>query len=181
MGDLELLLEKCRSAGIHECAVISPDEIEFSEEVRKICADNQCGQYGKTWACPPGVGSVEECRKKCREYEHTLIFTTKSKLEDSYDYDGMIEGKRFHEEISDRVREIFIKEYPDILMLSSEGCQNCKTCTYPNTPCRFPDRMYPSVESYGIYVHKEAMAGGIRYINGENTVTYFSNLFFGRV
>ena len=68
--------------------------------------------------------------------------------------------------------------FPRNLMLTSEGCQNCASCTYPDSPCRFPDKMYPSVESYGISVVNEAAAAGMHYINGTNTVTYFAKYIF---
>ena len=90
----------------------------------------------------------------------------------------MEEGKNAHEDVCTSVREIFRKYFPENLMLTSEGCKNCKTCTYPDSPCRFPDKMYPSVESYGISVVNEAAAAGMHYINGANTVTYFGNIFF---
>lgn len=178
MRELEEVLSKCKEAGVHEAAVVPVEKIVFSDEVREMCAVNQCGQYGKTWACPPGVGTVEECRERAMKYKNVVVFSTVSNLEDSFDWDGMMDAKKRHEEVSKKVREIFLEDRDDILMLSSEGCQNCKSCTYPDAPCRFPDQMFPSVESFGIYVNKEASAAGIHYINGANTVTYFSNIFF---
>ena len=44
-------------------AWIDPKTLEFSERVRWIC-QHECSMYGKSWACPPGVGTVEECKKK---------------------------------------------------------------------------------------------------------------------
>ena len=90
----------------------------------------------------------------------------------------MQEGKAAHEEVCARVRKIFEENFAETLVLTSEGCGNCQTCTYPDAPCRFPDHMCPSVESYGIFVNEEAAEAGIHYINGANTVTYFGNVFF---
>lgn len=178
MENLTKIFEECKREGVHEYGVIPIEKIEFSEEVRTLCKENQCGQYGKTWACPPGVGPLEECKAKCMKYKSAFIFTTTSKLEDSFDYEGMIEGKRVHELVSEKVRRLFEEEFTELLVLSSEGCQNCEDCTYPDAPCRFPHRMSPSVESYGIMVNQEAKEAGIHYINGANSVTYFSNIFF---
>lgn len=168
----------CEKLGIKEHAVLAVQEIEFSSEVRKLCADNYCGGYGRTWACPPGVGTVEECRTKCEKYSSVYVFSTVHELEDSFDYEGMMEGKAAHEKICGEIEKLFAAEFGDTLMLTAEGCGNCEKCTYPDAPCRFPDRMHPSVESYGISVVKEAATAGIQYINGENTVTYFGNIFF---
>lgn len=170
--------EKCKALGIHEHAVLPIGRINFSDEVRKACEANYCGGYGKTWACPPGVGTVEECREKCNQFKYVYIFSSVHELEDSLDYEGMMDGKAAHEELCVEVGKLFATEIPNNLMLTAEGCANCTKCTYPNAPCRFPDKMHPSVESFGISVVKEAATAGINYINGANTVTYFGNVFF---
>ena len=175
---IENVQKECGALPIQEQAVLPADRIEFSEEVRHLCAVNYCGHYGTTWACPPAVGSVADCREKCLKFEHVYIVSTVHPLEDSFDLEGMEQGKAKHEKICSRIREIFKKYFPRNLMLTSEGCQNCASCTYPDSPCRFPDKMYPSVESYGISVVNEAAAAGMHYINGANTVTYFANIFF---
>ena len=172
------LLEKSIELGIHEGAFIDADKVPFETGVMEMCAANRCGQYGKTWTCPPGVGTFEECREKCLKYSKVFVFSTKHELEDSFDFEGMTAGREKHKEISKAVRKLFLGEFKDILVLSSEGCGNCEKCTYPDAPCRFPEDAFPSVESHGIMVYKEAAAAGIHYINGANTVTYFSNIFF---
>ena len=47
---------------ICEYAFLRPEELPFSEKVRYICR-TECPRYGKSWACPPAVGTVEACRK----------------------------------------------------------------------------------------------------------------------
>ena len=39
-------------------------ELTFSERVRYIC-ETECPQYGRSWACPPAVGTVAACRERC--------------------------------------------------------------------------------------------------------------------
>ena len=68
--------------------------------------------------------------------------------------------------------------YPDAYALSTEGCSICATCTYPDAPCRFPDQMHPAVESYSISVVELAKISGVRYINGADSITYFSVILF---
>lgn len=174
----EELLNMLKDQGVHQHSVLPVEKIDFSDEVRGLCAANCCGQYGKTWACPPGVGTVAECKEKCMKYSHVYIFSTLHQIEDSLDFEGMMDGKEEHEKVCELIGKLFVKEFPNCLMLTSEGCSNCAKCTYPDAPCRFPEKMHPSVESYGISVVKEASTSKINYINGENTVTYFGNIFF---
>ncbi len=159
--------------GIHQFAFIKTSDLIFSDGVRKLCEMNSCGQYGKTWACPPGVGTLEECREKILKYENFFVFTTMHPLEDSFDFEGMEAGKVRHTEVCPAIVNLFREQYADLLVLSAEGCERCKTCTYPDAPCRFPETLYPSIESYGVEVNRLAATAGINYINGANTVTYF--------
>ena len=50
-------------------------ELVFSERVRWIC-QTQCPMYNTTWACPPAVGTVEECKARCLSYPHALMMTS---------------------------------------------------------------------------------------------------------
>ena len=59
------------------------------------------------------------------------------------------------------------------------SCTLCgDSCTYPKSPCRYPKRARRSMEACGMDVAALAKDCGINYINGENTVTYFSVLFW---
>ena len=62
-------------------------------------------------------------------------------------------------------------------MRSTEACTICEDCAYPDAPCRFPDMMYPCVESHAILVTDLAEKYGIEFLSG-NVVTWFSILFY---
>ena len=53
---------------IFEYRIITPDEVVINDRVRHICK-TECERYGSTWACPPAVGSVEECTNQIHGYE----------------------------------------------------------------------------------------------------------------
>ncbi|MEY8331706.1 DUF2284 domain-containing protein [Lachnospiraceae bacterium 47-T17] len=175
----EYLIENKSDYGIHEIAVVLVKSIVFSDGVRLLCEQNSCGGYAKTWACPPGVGTMEECHEAIMAYGKILVYTTKHELEDSLDWEGMMAGKRVHQEVCRRV-QAWVRGQSDepLLYLAGEGCDRCSTCTYPDALCRFPEQMSPSIESYGIVVSELAKSGGIHYINGQNTVTYFGGICF---
>ncbi|MBS6196320.1 MAG: DUF2284 domain-containing protein [Clostridiales bacterium] len=174
----EAIAQEKNKLGIHEYGFVKTEDLVVSKGVRKLCEDNVCGCYGKTWACPPGVGALEECEKKMKAYENVFVFTTKHELEDSFDWEGMISGKQEHEKMEPAVVELFREHFEHMMVLSTEGCARCENCTYPEEPCRFPDKLHPSIESYGVEVNRLAKTAGIHYINGKDTVTYFSCIFF---
>ena len=66
----------------------------------------------------------------------------------------------------------------DLLILSNEGCGKCIKCTYPDSPCIFPESLFPSIESYGVAVNHLAATANIHYINGKDTVTYFGAILY---
>ena len=141
-----------------------------------MCEINTCRQYGKTWVCPPAVGTVDECRARVQQYDTMLVFSVKYDLEDSFDYEGMTAGMlQFKKScrLLDEALKLYMKEY---FILSNEGCDLCSECTYPDAPCRHLERSHGSLEGYGIFVSELAKQAGIRYNNGVNTVTYFGGL-----
>ena len=166
-----------RNIGIHQFGVISPTAIPFSTEVRDICHGNACRLYGTTWACPPAVGTVEECRARCLQYAAAMVFNAAYPLEDSFDYDGMMAGHRAFKELCDRLYDLASTQIPSFLLLSHEGCIRCKRCTYPSAACRMPDRLFPALEGFGIQVAQLARAAGLSY-GTAGAVTYFGMLLY---
>lgn len=171
-------LEELKKAGVSQCGAIAPADLEFCEDIRKLCEGNVCRLYAKTWACPPAVGTVEECKARCLKYTKGLVFNAVYCLEDSFDYEGMAAGHREFKKLCDRVYALFKGNDSEFLLLSNEGCARCKTCTHPDAPCRMPQLLFPALEGYGINVMKLAGKAGMGYHNGENTVTYFGMVLY---
>ncbi len=67
---------------------------------------------------------------------------------------------------------------PNCLPMSSGACTICKTCTYPDAPCRFPDRAIPSMEAYGLFVSRVCEQSGMEYCYGPRTLTYTACVLF---
>ena len=175
---MNFLEQQLKEAGFFQHGIADTADIRFSQEVRAMCEVNTCRKYGTTWACPPAVGTVEECKERIQQYEKMLVFTGKYDLEDSFDFEGMMaSAKQFA--MSCRSFDTAVKPYlHQYLMLANEGCDLCKECTYPDAPCRHPDRMFPCVESYGILVTDLAEKSGISFMNGAGVVTWFSFILY---
>lgn len=83
--------------------------------------------------------------------------------------------------VIDKLGILAKEKLTDYLLLSNEGCIRCSDCTYPHYPCRFAEKLFPSVEGFGIRIDALAKSANIKYINGENTVTYFGLLLFRKL
>ena len=158
---------------IHQWAVVEVKDIEFSEEVVAACRANYCGNYNKSWMCPPHVGTLEELKSRYTAYRYAFVFTTRHEVEDSFDIEGMFAARLVHDEVEDLIRPCLPE---NARVLGAGGCNVCKQCAYPE-PCRFPEKAKSSVEACGINVVSLAKTAKINYTNGENTVTYFSVVF----
>ena len=71
----DVLEERLAELPLYAYFFIDPKELEFSERIRYICK-NECPMYGKSWACPPGVGEVSQCEEKCKSYNSALLIGT---------------------------------------------------------------------------------------------------------
>lgn len=173
----EWIEEQIAQYPICEYAFMDPGELSFLEEVRYICR-TECPQYGKSWSCPPAVGTVEECRRRCEKYTGGFLFTTMAEVDLMGDMEEALKTRREHEEITRRVRALFKRECEEVLVLSTESCAICETCAYPDEGCRFPDQMFPCIESYGILVTELSERYGIQFISDAGVVTWFSLILY---
>ena len=58
------------------------------------------------------------------------------------------------------------------LLYGAGGCTLCTTCTYPDAPCRFPEKATSSMEGYGMVVSEVCSANNMPYYYGPCTITY---------
>lgn len=157
---------------------MNPSELCFKEEVRHICKQ-ECPMYGKSWSCPPGVGTVEECKKRCYGYEGIFLFTTIAEVTDISNLQETLDTRFEHEKITRSIGEIFKEEALDVMLLSSESCSFCESCAYcENEACRHPEYMIPCIESHGILVTELAEKYEIPFLNNMTTVQWFGMVFY---
>lgn len=176
---IEQMIQTVCSLGALKANVIPTGEIVTDASFRDICASNGCGVYGKCWMCPPDIGEIHELMAVIPTYRYALVYQTVSPLEDSFDIEGMQAAKKEFGKLVQKVRAAFPD--PGMLHLGAGGCGVCAVCAKrENKPCRFPDRAVAPLEGYGINVSRLAASAGMKYVNGQNTVTYFGAVFFGK-
>ncbi len=176
MLDRTILEQQLSELPLFQYAFFSTTELTFTHRVRHIC-ETECPMYGKTWACPPAVGEVEDCREKCLSFPEFLLIATVTEVEDVENMEQTLAARADHEAITRQVTAMVAAQGCETMTLSTEACSVCKECSYPHAPCRHPERMYPCVESHGILVTELFERFGIEFFNG-NLVTWFSLIFF---
>ena len=174
----EVLEAQLAELPLYTYEFLDPEKLEFSQRIRWIC-ENECPMYGQSWACPPAVGSVEECHAQCRRYSRCLMISTITEVRDIADIEETLATRPDHEAITNQVGALLRAQGIEPYILSTEACAECDRCAYlDGQPCRFPGRMHPCVESHGINLLSVLEELGLSFQYGENVVTWFSLLFF---
>ena len=174
----ELLEEKLSELPLYIYDFIDPRALEFNGRIRWIC-EHECPMYGTTWACPPGVGSLEECERKCASYENCLLISSIVEVSDIANLEETLATRPDHEALTNQVRDIMEEQGIQPYVLSTEACAICERCAMlDGQPCRYPERMHPCVESHGINVVPILETLGLEFQFGANVVTWISLLFF---
>lgn len=157
------------------------NDFDIDDEVRKMCEQNLCGQYGRNWCCPPYTPPCSTCRIILSKYSHVIVVRTTFKRTDIFDIEEMIKSgqahSRFARELRSKLRGI---DGLDFTMLSAGGCGFCKTCSCPDSKCRFPDERMFSIESYGIQLTTFLLRNGIECRAGNDEQSYFLMIFFNK-
>ena len=174
MLNMEELATMAAEAGFTHSAPLDVATLELKDEVRAMCSANTCRAYGKNWSCPPACGELEELRQRFAQYSRGILVQTVGEVEDSLDFEGMMEAEAAHKEHFSALHEKLLETWPGLLALGAGTCTRCKECTYPDAPCRFPDKRVSSMEACGLVVMDTCKANGLGYYYGPQSIAYTS-------
>ena len=165
--------------GAKGAQIIPGEKIVLDPQFREICRRNSCGRYGRCHMCPPDLGEMEDLMAKVRAYPKALVYQSVWPLEDSFDFESMMEGGAGHQKLSTKLQRA-AKELLEVPFLHlSSGCRLCERCAkLDDSPCRHPEEALGAVEGYCINVSSTIKGTDLKYVNGENTVTYFGMILF---
>ena len=170
--DYEAWKQVALECGFSHVGDLTTDTIDIYPKLREACAADKCNKYGKNWMCPPACGTIEECEAHLRKYTRGLIVQSTAELEDEFDWEGIEALAKRHAKIFDTYADKVREQFPNALILGDSACGRCETCTYPDAPCRFPERQSSSISAYGIFVSEVCKRNNILYSYGKGTMTY---------
>lgn len=163
---------------IYEYRMLDTGGIQVRERVRIICSQ-ECERFGTTWACPPAVGTLGECEERIKAYGQAVFFSSVAEVSDLLNMEEMLTTRHQHERITEAVAGFLRKEGFETFTLSTESCDICEHCTYPEgRPCRHPERMHPCLESHGVVASEIVEEQQMEYNLGGNTILWFSMILF---
>jgi len=144
---------------------------------RKKCEENLCGHYGKSWTCPPAVGSPEECASELLGFDKAVIMFKRYENIDVKDRKVLESVIRTHHVSCRAIKRMFAEEGLGELTLCDGPCKFCDVCSYPD-PCPYPKEQIPSVSGYGIDMEKYLGSNGIELKFSGNEVTFYGIVLF---
>lgn len=170
----EELCALAHEIGFEQAGKLNPATIVLKEEVREMCASGKCAMYDKRWSCPPGCGTLSECRELLKGYTYGVLVQSIGALEDSFDIEIMMETEATHKKRFYDMRQVLRGQGLTVLAAGAGCCTVCEECTYPHARCRFPEQRMSSMEAMGMLVAEVCKANSLPYFYGENTIAYTS-------
>ena len=179
MKDFEKIKAAMGKKNISFVVAKSPrSTVESAIKFRKLCEQNKCGTYNKSWTCPPAVGNVEDCVKKLEDYNDAVIITNTFKNLNMEDLDGLKKMMKSHQDLCRDVKKMFQDEGFDELTLTDGACTYCKECTYPDKSCKHPDKKVPSVSGFGIDMGEYIPTTGLTFEFKNDEATLYGLVLF---
>ena len=172
MVDYEKLAELGAQCGFTHTAQLDISTLVFMQEVRDMWNATQCDRYGTSWSCPPACASLEDLRTRVLEYSHGVLVQTVGEIEDSYDWDAILENGLTHKANFGKMWDVLERDYPTVFAMGAGACMLCETCTYPDNPCRRPERLSASMEACGLLVSKVCTDNGVKYNYGQDKIAF---------
>lgn len=175
----ERAIELAEKAGFQHYGIFDASKLRFLPEVREMCAADKCHLYDRCWSCPPACGTIEDSRRKAAEFSWGIVLQSTGDMEDDFDVEVMMGTEDLEKSRLTSFVELIINDgESEYLPMGAGGCHICNKCTYPDAPCRFPDKMITSMEAYGLVVSEVCELADTKYYYGPLTITYTSCVLF---
>lgn len=156
------------------------DGIIFDERTRGWCEENLCSKYGTCWTCPPGAGSLDDIKEKLKRYDGAVLFSVAGHVNSSEDIDFALQIGGKSRDMLINIRDKMMSDGLKVTALGGGACDICVKCTYPFSPCRYPEKAVMPIEACGINVMDTAVKLGMKTDNEKNTIAYFAMILWCR-
>lgn len=170
--DIGAAINLAKGIGFDVAAELDPSKLVFMPEVRDMCAADKCRSYNRSWSCPPACGELPEIAERCRAYGGGMLVQTVGQMENEFDFEAIAETSERHNGNFNKLTERLHGEGLDFLPMGAGACMRCESCTYPDSPCRFPELVFPSMEACGLLVSRVCSDCGVPYYHGKNSICF---------
>ncbi len=179
----EVISKMSSEPGFEGCQVkvIEPPRstLHTIKTCRKLCHQNRCGSYGRSWGCPPALGKDDENLEYINHFRHAVLISHRFENVDMKDLEFIEKSAEQHQDLCRRVANAIRKKgISDVLPVCSGACKYCGECTYPDAPCKFPEQMVPSVSGFGIIMEDYLQSQNISFKFEDNAFTLYGLVLY---
>ncbi|HLC85444.1 MAG TPA: DUF2284 domain-containing protein [Candidatus Nanoarchaeia archaeon] len=141
MTELDIVFATGKPYGIDEALSIYTSKVDIRHSLPVRCQFG-CEHFGQNWSCPPRSIDFEKTKALLLEYKRAILVIGK---------EGKMDLKTFREAMVDIEQKLILNDFPKAFALVNGPCLLCDVCTVKEgKPCRFPDKLRPSLEGTGI-------------------------------
>jgi predicted metal-binding protein len=175
-GDTQLY-EIAADVGFDGTAVITTKQLQFVPAFRALCEKNDCGNYGKNYACPPSCGTPEEMKQKVLSYRKAIVFQSEFTVADAMDPALTKPMKESHiqktRQAIEKMKEAGMKM--DGFAVMCGPCNFCAVCAQvEGRPCPHPEKRASCLSAYCINATELATSCGMKLDWSGNQATFLS-------
>lgn len=177
--DKKRIVEIAEEEGFTRAAVISTDQLVFNYNFRELCRENDCGNYGVNYACPPECGTPEEMECRVMAYEKAIVFKTCNPVNNSMDGAETKPLKKMHTQMTRSALKHMEKEGFDMdgFFIMCGPCNFCSPCAITvHRPCPHEKMRASCLSAYCISVQELADVCGID-LEWSGTLASFFSLY----
>lgn len=169
--------------GFASAAVMSTEDLTFEHEFRKFCEQNDCGNFGNNYGCPPYCGTPEEMEARVMEYRKAIVFQSRTQVDNIYDGAETKKIKKQHTKMTLRTVEK-LKEAgldPNGFHIMCGPCNFCEECGMPKgEACVREMERFSCLSAYCIDAGKMAKHCGMDMQWDGDVVSFFSLYVYDR-
>ena len=181
MTDLDVVREQVVSVYSGDVLYDLPAPTATKESMsrcRDICAENLCGNYGKSCTGPPRCDPIDTCLERLDSFKKAMLVIKRYyvDLKDKEKLDStLIDMQQICRDIHVSLSGSNIRNLP----LADGPCRYCANCACDDGKgCRFPQFQVSSVSPYGIMMNEYLESVGIPPEPVGETVTIYGFVLY---
>ena len=179
----EDLIAVAEDAGFAKAAVMNTEDLEFEHEFRKFCEQNDCGNYGNNYGCPPYCGTPEEMENRVMQYRRAVVFQSRTPVNNIFDDAETKQIKKIHTRMTLRTVEELKRRGldKDGMFVMCGPCNLCDACNMPEgKPCVQEHNRFSCLSAYCIDAAKMAKHCNMNMQWNGDVVSFFSMYLFDK-
>ena len=166
------MVQRAKDIGFEIVASVSAEQIVCKQELRDLCNADSCPNFATCWSCPPGAGEFEACVQRIATSGGGVLLQTVRHDVDFSDRELLDEIRDIHNGRLDELADSLRAEQDGVLEFTTGGCNICGECSYPDAPCKQPDKQRLALSAHGVDVTETCRNAEMEYDFQDGTIRF---------